>query len=675
MTSSAIKQIRDLKKSKEELERKAQQGSASSHYRPPSAKLDETKPMKPILKGLAKSIVTEIFSHAPKKPQHTDGIFDLDFTQAGSYLSDNESLRNSFVALFITPQVALRSDIGDASEVVVGAYHAQLKVFDVIDRDCAEDEIKSLIRHSSYGSVSGVQSFCPRSRSKVDDAALPARGYVPIEVLLNPSLSPLVFDRLMAPVNARLRYDKWNQLRIAQTSSDNDSSTETAHDRISAQVRRLAINATPKHYQAIFNVVTNLILYNDPAQSLRSKELQQLLLVEDFSDLDAVGDRVGAQQDRVRQEDERLQAMHEQMRGGNAEPIQRYALIAQRAVRVRELRMLMQAVTTKQTSGEISKRSAGAGLQIGAQAEEVEWEMLTVDKQTLAQLIITEIDFAWRSRQDSSVSNEIRVGDLVAINPKGEAAFAEIIGKLDETPDGPLPADKPFLVFLWNDIAPVGGISVVEKFELNIHPIRLSIEHHVGQQLLEYVFSQLDRTSLGKSPKKGDKRSNGSSGGQYSETSSAADPHGNISPTKARNGNRPYLNGSGTASSASVASVGSTSFYNPSRHSGSDRIASSSAASDRFVSSSANSMKRRSIADLRASAFSDNTDNLDPVEMQFRRNNFHAFVYAVVPMTVISLSYKVRSPAFVERKADVWEGGSWQQALRRLRLAATHTEL
>lgn len=40
----------------------------------------------------------------------------------------------------------------------------------------------------------------------------------------------------------------------------------------------------------------------------------------------------------------------------------------------------------------------------------------------------------------------------------------------------------------WTILPPVGGISIYEAFELNLHPVKLQIDAKVGQLLMEYVW-------------------------------------------------------------------------------------------------------------------------------------------------------------------------------------------
>jgi hypothetical protein len=41
----------------------------------------------------------------------------------------------------------------------------------------------------------------------------------------------------------------------------------------------------------------------------------------------------------------------------------------------------------------------------------------------------------------------------------------------------------------WSALAPVGGISILESFKLQLHPLRVQLERAIGRSLNDYVFS------------------------------------------------------------------------------------------------------------------------------------------------------------------------------------------
>jgi len=45
-----------------------------------------------------------------------------------------------------------------------------------------------------------------------------------------------------------------------------------------------------------------------------------------------------------------------------------------------------------------------------------------------------------------------------------------------------------FAILSWIVLAPVGGISIYEKFEVDLHPLRLQLDTKVGQRIMEYIW-------------------------------------------------------------------------------------------------------------------------------------------------------------------------------------------
>lgn len=45
-----------------------------------------------------------------------------------------------------------------------------------------------------------------------------------------------------------------------------------------------------------------------------------------------------------------------------------------------------------------------------------------------------------------------------------------------------------FILADWTVLAPVGGITIYESFELSLHPLRLQVDAKVGSRIMEYVW-------------------------------------------------------------------------------------------------------------------------------------------------------------------------------------------
>ena len=157
-----------------------------------------------------------------------------------------------------------------------------------------------------------------------------------------------------------------------------------------------------------------------------------------------------------------------------------------------ELNVYVQAIARAQNFNGVSSSAASktAGVQFEARASELVWHMLEASGTPFAKFSVRGVEFSWISKQDSSISNRLVIRDLKALNSSPEQIFAEIIAKHEHTEEHELAKVDVFAAVLWNSLAPVGGISIVEQFELHLHPVRLQLEHRVGRNILNYIFSQ-----------------------------------------------------------------------------------------------------------------------------------------------------------------------------------------
>lgn len=49
---------------------------------------------------------------------------------------------------------------------------------------------------------------------------------------------------------------------------------------------------------------------------------------------------------------------------------------------------------------------------------------------------------------------------------------------------------QPIMTVRWAVLAPVGGITIMERLHVDLHPIRVQVEKKVGRQLMDYVFAE-----------------------------------------------------------------------------------------------------------------------------------------------------------------------------------------
>lgn len=271
-------------------------------------------------------------------------------------------------------------------------------------------------------------------------------------------------------------------------------------------VPRFTVTANDRHFQAISNIVTNLLLFSDAAHKMRADRLEKMLFSYDFTNLASAADVVEKLQARLRVAVETRREAEWRLQGhGDPGEVEKLKIEAHTRLLAEELDYVFEAIKLAQdkADGLASQKSA---LLLHASSSEISWRMMGRHDQLLAKLAMRDIDFRWLNRQDSSTANNLTVGDLQAFDGAVDAEWTEILSKYDDPPSHPLvkvcivltcvldTADqsdlqrKLFCVSEWTVLPPVGGITIYQNFELTLHPMRLQIDTRVGRRIMEYMW-------------------------------------------------------------------------------------------------------------------------------------------------------------------------------------------
>lgn len=589
------------------------------------------------------------------------GGFELDpQTEAANNLEDNWGVRNSFLVSLLKPQLALNSDTSSSSTILITSTAVQLRVFTIVDEHHLDDPINATVMHRSFGSIDSLQAFYPhlsgwRSGGK-ESILRKMDNFVPLEILVSDAQDTKDLDRIVPKTSARLRYDKHNRLRLLsdvkrQHKHSMSYALRSTLDRLSVECERFSVSAVPKHYAAIYDVVTNLILYTDPAQKARLQRVERVVLSKDFSNRQEVAMNVQSQQEELRRIRRRINAWL--TRGFSQlteeELDDAYLLRVEELKRVDQITLWMGALQSAQDS---KANSRSMGMQMDARADEVVWHMRDEHERPIVKVGVKGVAFRWLNRSDGNVANCLIISDLNALNSSPEHVFPEIISKYP-TPANASPQvmrSDVFAAVLWSMLPPVGGIAMVERFEVHLHPIRLQIEQKIGKQIQEYLFSQKSRKGEGASASAPGLRETTVNGSRNGE-----------SRLRAMRSTDSFHSSSRSADSRSINSDDASSFLSPN--------AASSKASQMSSNASSRQLRRVPSNDDLAPTALKADDHLDADEMRERSRLNRTFLHVEIYPTVLCLSFKVSSVASQNppRKLTVRAGRQANQSLRCLR--------
>lgn len=411
--------------------------------------------------------------------------------------SDGVTLQKAHCCFLLKPQVVLR-DEGSDDVCIVAAVQAKMQSFAIMDNANIDDPISGKIMSRSYTSLSGLQTFSPVHEAR------PSRLYVPLEVLVDLRCESDEFERLVPQTDATFHYDKFNRLRLrnqvttepfVRPSVDTASSIIHTHlhdqtDLIRVHIPHFTVSANDRHFGAISNVVTKLLLFSDATHKARLEKLETLLFTYDFTDLCQAADVIVSLQGRLRAALETERMLENNLRYLPTEEDTKTGRLRLRAhilTLTEELNYLFDAIKLAQdrTDDRMDQKSA---LLVHASSSELSWRMLGDDKDLLAKLVIQHSNFYWLSRQDSAMVNDLAIGNLQAFDGSRDAIWTEILSKHDEPANHPLHKRNLFLLAHWCILPPVGGISIYETFEVSLHPLKVQVDAKVGRRIMEYLW-------------------------------------------------------------------------------------------------------------------------------------------------------------------------------------------
>ncbi|KAG8742575.1 hypothetical protein FRC10_001240 [Ceratobasidium sp. 414] len=452
------------------------------------------------------------------QPIHCQGKGEIE--PASGWKTDSIVVNKSHLCLLLNPQFTLRSTVDAESILVITAAKASLQTFAILDKNYMDgytsDPINAHIMKRNYGSLSGLQIFSP---SRARDRTMNSTPYqVPLEVLLDLRCESNDFDRLVPQTEATLQYDKFNRLRLrnkvtsdtvissGEQNSNDHLQMQNLHthrgfqDRVILHVDHLAMSSNSQNFAAIYNIVSDLILYTDPDQRERNRQLQMYMYSYDFRDFMTSARVVSQLQQRLRT---LLETETQYACQGSPLTEDRLMTRAQIFLVSEELNLIFKAIRLVQEQDENASDENKSNMRFDAFAKEISWKMLEDTNDTLAKLSVRGIEYAWYSQKDSSAANKLVINDLQALDSSLDAVFTEMLVKYDKASSHPMVAKSLFAQAEWSILAPVGGIPIVNSFVLDLHPIRLQIERKVGRKIMAYIFPQNIPADAGAKPSGG----------------------------------------------------------------------------------------------------------------------------------------------------------------------------
>ncbi|KAK9478624.1 golgi-body localization protein domain-containing protein [Lipomyces japonicus] len=152
-----------------------------------------------------------------------------------------------------------------------------------------------------------------------------------------------------------------------------------------------------------------------------------------------------------------------------------------------ELFFIMKAITTEQRRMGDKHSSQEGVLQWFITGKQMIAHLLLADRTPFVDVAFANATFRRLENANGSNFNTIEIDMLQGINLLRDALYPELLSPYF---DGMKESDakRKAVKVYWYMLEAIGGISVMDHFEINLIPLKIQLEHDIGQKLFEYIF-------------------------------------------------------------------------------------------------------------------------------------------------------------------------------------------
>ncbi|KAG9253788.1 golgi-body localization protein domain-containing protein [Emericellopsis atlantica] len=438
------------------------------------------------------------------------GIEDLT-----SGLSDEFSPQSSYHVRLIAPQIQLQSEKNKKNVVIITAKGMELKVMEVMDKERISDDVSGLVQRRFLVNMDSTQFFVTHHKWFLTNLVSMYAGsrygtksgsswppWVPMEIMFDFTATPFGFKRVVEKTSAVLRYDKYNTLRLKYNDEVNaeDTSAPTAEnnekrmDSLWVEFPQVRALCNSSQYYALYVIVLDLLMYSEPLEKTRSERLEKIMLASDFSNLSGAPQKIQKLQERIRQMEEikahfQIYSKYLDKRGWE----DRLTLERDLAAAEDELFFVMKAITTSQRKYDVNT-SENALLKWNILVRDIVWHLMQDSNEPLVELQLKDLMYDRTDNSDGSHVNLLRVGKVLGLNLLPDATYPQIIGPYDDpakVPQGEKASHEMIRVY-WYMLEAIAGITVMDRFEVDLFPMEIQLEYEVGKRLMEYIFPGME---------------------------------------------------------------------------------------------------------------------------------------------------------------------------------------
>ncbi|KAG4301807.1 hypothetical protein PCK1_001783 [Pneumocystis canis] len=427
-------------------------------------------------------------------------------------LSKNYECQHDYVFKLFAPQVQLQSEKNSQAVAIITAQNMHLKVFSIMDKSMTDDLVNGLIQQKFIVKMDNAQIFVSEKNDFIENSAnfFHTHNYgsiesnwppwIPLESIYDFANTPVRFTRVVDQTSASFKFIKNNRLRLKKNDKLNYNemnlygdlkieSSEQYVNSIFVDFPKIVFTANSSQYYIIFLITTDLLIYIEPAQKERSERLERLMLAADFSDLTGTAEMVINLQEKIRSLEEARTQHRLCYENCNMEhKLIKVKLEAELRDSEDELFYLMKSIATSQKyEGKINKNVANMSWILSA--SEIIWHSLLENNKPFIDLGLSNATYQRTDNFDCSNFNILEIETIQGINLLPKTNFPDLLSPYFAGSKNVLHGRRKKMIRIyWHMLGSIGGIPIMDHFEVNLFPLSIKLEHDVGKKIFEYVF-------------------------------------------------------------------------------------------------------------------------------------------------------------------------------------------
>lgn len=464
------------------------------------------------------SILRELKNNSDLQLDTTNLLDDLDnghFTAFNAKLVDTEGPYmpdEKYLIRLTSPQIQLVSDANPTSTVLITSENIQLKIIDVVDTE-QEAADHSRVIESRYGvllqdaqfyvfniedvEIKNILYFSSNTYGSSNKQSPLWPPWLAVEACYDSE--GLEDFMIIGKTSATLRYDKPNPLRVQKITDTKELQNSCSasvirnemhhQNRIAVDFPKVVATTNSKQFYSIFTVVMDLMIYSEPAKKEKSERLDKVLLATDFNDLKNAVKQVYELQRKIHKfEDIRLEFLtrmpeldESAVRDLAKVELEQENLAFELSVMVMAIKAGMQKGSKDDDSAQYFKWTIGA--------EQVIWHIIDENGKPFMDMGLADASFNRIESSDGFNANSIEVQMIQAFNLDEDALYPEMFSPYISSPsDVEAYKNNKLISVNWTMLDPIGGIPIMEKFEVDLMPLKLQLEHSTWTKIFDFIF-------------------------------------------------------------------------------------------------------------------------------------------------------------------------------------------